>query len=720
MVVTLVWLSQNQPQAQATATQPPTPPSYFNSNAFNAPNLISLGWGPINYNDGVDFAHLKIERSAGSPGNWQTILDLSGAYVTNISNHNDYSLDRNVTYYYRLTANNSFGAAVPLITSSTSTGSEPAPTNLTATVLSGNAIKLHYTDNSSLQNDPNYIEFSESTVGPWITRYATQYDYASSTFTNTGFVPGKTYYFRALSDDHYAPSVASNVVSVTTTSPAAIPNSPSNPLVNSVSDQALNLRWQDNSNDETGFLIERSNSAAGPWTKLAFVHQPDTVVYQDQYLMPGTTYYYQVSAFNSFGRSAPSSVVSGITQTSTRVPDRADQPLVSGKYIQGLVYPNTTGYRIERSVGGNIWQTTANFYVEDGPNAGIYNYFEPNTPINTYFSYRVVAFNSVGDAVPSPTASAFFQSSYLPVGPSNLTLNRLSDSSVALNWTDNSTSEFGYEIYRSQFTAYGPWDRVVSIDGPDVTSYVDNSLTPGRTYYYKVNATRGYYHSNPATASINMVFNIPSTPEALAAYSLSDTTINLNWTKTGFAGVRLERSSDGISGWANVTTISDPNVTSYVDTALTLNTIYYYRLIAYNELGDSAPSKVAQATAGVSTRVIVNTDRGDVLDQDAAGTLSYFLKHTQPGQTVTFSPTISSVTVSGALRPVPAGVTVLGDCSSSTSLVTIKPATGFSGPLLLNKGNVTLWGLKIMGFKNVQISAVGGTGNNHFICTKIS
>ena len=65
-------------------------------------------------------------------------------------------------------------------------------------------------------------------------------------------------------------------------------------------------------------------------------------------------------------------------------------------------------------------------------------------------------------------------------------------------------------------------------------------------------------------------------------------------------GYRVERSNDGVSGWA----AQNPNPTglTYLQTGLAQGATYYYRIVAFNAAGDAPVSNVASAT----TQVVVS------------------------------------------------------------------------------------------------------------------
>jgi len=74
----------------------------------------------------------------------------------------------------------------------------------------------------------------------------------------------------------------------------------------------LRLNWQDNSDNESGFLIERSIDGGSE-----FLIIDQTLVNEETYLDTGligdTEYWYRVRAYNSFGNSGATNVASAIT-----------------------------------------------------------------------------------------------------------------------------------------------------------------------------------------------------------------------------------------------------------------------------------------------------------------------------------------------------------------------------------------------------------------------
>lgn len=69
----------------------------------------------------------------------------------------------------------------------------------------------------------------------------------------------------------------------------------------------VNLSWRDNSVNETDWIVERASAVTGPWTAIATLPTktgPETgatITYTDNTAIPGTTYWYRVTASNTVG-----------------------------------------------------------------------------------------------------------------------------------------------------------------------------------------------------------------------------------------------------------------------------------------------------------------------------------------------------------------------------------------------------------------------------------
>jgi hypothetical protein len=95
----------------------------------------------------------------------------------------------------------------------------------------------------------------------------------------------------------------------------AQPAAPSNLVAQAVRSDRVNLLFQDNSNNETGFEIEARASANPTFSSVGTVG-PNVTALSVTTLNPGTTYLFRVRAVNGAGNSAYSNVASATTLTS--------------------------------------------------------------------------------------------------------------------------------------------------------------------------------------------------------------------------------------------------------------------------------------------------------------------------------------------------------------------------------------------------------------------
>jgi hypothetical protein len=90
------------------------------------------------------------------------------------------------------------------------------------------------------------------------------------------------------------------------------PAAPSNLAAAAASSSQIDLTWDDNSTNETGFKIERSADGSTGWAEIGTNSAGDTT-YSDTGLTASTTYYYRVRAYSAYGYSAYTSVANATT-----------------------------------------------------------------------------------------------------------------------------------------------------------------------------------------------------------------------------------------------------------------------------------------------------------------------------------------------------------------------------------------------------------------------
>jgi hypothetical protein len=98
----------------------------------------------------------------------------------------------------------------------------------------------------------------------------------------------------------------------------------------------------------------------------------------------------------------------------------------------------------------------------------------------------------------------------MPSAPSGLTAIANNASSINLSWIDASSTEYGFQVYRSLDNSSFSWVVNLTINS---TAYVDNSLAALTTYYYKVgsaNIIGDLNYSNVASATTGGTYSAPT------------------------------------------------------------------------------------------------------------------------------------------------------------------------------------------------------------------
>ena len=94
-----------------------------------------------------------------------------------------------------------------------------------------------------------------------------------------------------------------------------------------ISSSQINLNWQDNSANESNFIVSRGTTANGPYSAIATLGA-NTTFHSDTSVSAGTTYYYVVSSRNSGGTSPYSNEASGTTSIADIIIDNPSATIV--------------------------------------------------------------------------------------------------------------------------------------------------------------------------------------------------------------------------------------------------------------------------------------------------------------------------------------------------------------------------------------------------------
>ena len=340
--------------------------------------------------------------------------------------------------------------------------------------------------------------------------------------------------------------------------PTSPPGAPDNLVATTLSATELSLSWNDNSDDESGFDLQRSTDQIN-WTSVAAPGRNVTSI-TDNNLESETTYHYRIFAENIVGSSPASNTASATTAV---LPPYLNYAAVAETPVTGAVLGN---FSTTVSNDGNVQSITES---ESGGKP---------TKRRSLLEHRW-QFSIQAGTTASVHANAWSSGSS---DGDKFEFSYSSDSGS--NWqvlftVDSTDSD-------NQVSALLP----TGINGPVLIRVIDTDRTQGHRALDTI-------HIDELRIQVSTVTgNPPIAPDGLETTSVTAQSVGLKWNDkaTDESGYAVERSTDGGS-WISLGNLAADS-TSMTDTSVSRVKTYDYRVLAFNAFGNSPYSETLTVT----------------------------------------------------------------------------------------------------------------------------
>ncbi|NMC57165.1 MAG: hypothetical protein GYA50_08100, partial [Eubacteriaceae bacterium] len=515
----------------------------------------------LNWNDIAGATAYEVYRATSSTGTYTKI------YTDNCLSYTDTPLTIGKYYYYKVRAVCDAGNTVTYSAYSAVKYAKTALLTPVITVTSARYDKINISWNAVNGATGYKVYRATSKTGYYSLVTTTKY----TSYTNTGRITGKYYYYKVIAYRTYA-----GVTSYSSYSSVKYAKAIPSATVSSASSYSYNsvyVSWGAVSG-ASGYEIYYCTTQNGTYKLLKAT---TARYYVHGSLVTGNNYYYKVRPYHIEGRTKIYGSFSQVT-SAMPVPSKPAPLADNASYTSNII----TWAQVAGASGYEIYQTNEAGIDEIllSDTGALRTYTHTALITNQIYYYKIKAYRTMSGLKVYGDFSAAVSSIPVPTSPVNLkvTLNSYNSLNITWNAVEGAT---GYEISRSLSSASG----FTSIDTTENASYLDNSLITGKTYYYKVRAIIDgipvVYGDYSIAAGLKV---IPTTP-VLTVSALAYNSLYISWDEVaGATAYNIYRATSSKGTYSLIKTITDGS-TSYVNSGLATGSTYYYKVLACRKEG---------------------------------------------------------------------------------------------------------------------------------------
>ncbi|MEQ9301611.1 MAG: LamG-like jellyroll fold domain-containing protein, partial [Cyclobacteriaceae bacterium] len=391
----------------------------------------------------------------------------------------------------------------------------------------------------------------------------------------------------------------------------------------------LTLEWADQSNDETGFIIERADDEGFSTNVTPVGNVAANVTTATFDVGADQPYYFRVTASNSNGSNASgiefgtTELHPGYTMSFLNGTDRVNvtnPSAFNGNTITAEAWIKTSkasglGRVVVQGDGGNQrWSLSINWPGFEGKAVAIIVGSTTNaivtgtSDVNDGLWHHVAGTYNLSTGETKIYVDGQLENTDFAVGtPHGGTFTAIGNWGPTIDNQELDGEIDDLRIWGSVKTDFS--DRFTPLSGieADLISYYpfDENNAGGTVFDRSVNQNNGTPVNSQAYTPSGAI-----APSGLVTTDISTSQIDLTWTDNTDAetGFTIERSDDGATGWAGIATVGT-DVTVHTDLSVSTNEDYFYRVRA--DLPGAVPSGYT-AIKAASTRALP----GNSLDFD--------------------------------------------------------------------------------------------------------
>ncbi len=475
-----------------------------------------------------------------------------------------------------------------------------APTELSAQAISDDQINLSWSDNSD--KEQGYILERSTNLGFSENVFSFNLGANIDSYNDQGLLPDTRYYYRVRAYYSIDSSDYSNSASARTKGGISI-EVPGSFYSSSYWVDHVTLVWEDRSNNEDGFKIERSTTFDFNSDLQVFTVEENGSAYTDTTVAEGQNYYYRIRAYKD---TEHFSDYSEIIPISLYTPAAASNLTASVYHTSNVVLnwadnsDNEEGFFVERSTSADF---TQNWWASFGTQPNVTTYEDIAPPPDVTYYYRISVFGGLGMSGYSNVVTARPLTDTSISAPTNLRVRAVTLNTVLLDWQDNSNNEDGFVLEVSTSETFSFHGRNYTIDTIEANQneFLVDHLDPNTPHYFRVRAKRlpDYFSglSNTVSAITTDVSDSIEAPSNLTVALTTDRKPSLTWQNNAndIDSLTLEIGSNASFTDGKLWGLS-PYANSFVDLGRLPGSTCYYRVRALKGGMNSNWSNVVSIT----------------------------------------------------------------------------------------------------------------------------